>query len=231
MKQRIIEFYSFLKNPKMDITCQRKNRIADVFLALAFCLSGVIISITLLSILPKELRDKVGVLKVAQFTKYSKTYIFILIVFLGPLVEEIGFRLLLLKKKFFFTISMVFIYVCLKKIYFIQWGIYNFTFFVLGLIIVAISAYCIENFTSILGKIYSQYYGLLFYFFAVFFAIIHIKNFTQLENHLYLAPIVVFPQFFDAIVFGYFRLKNGFFFSLLIHSIINFFGSLLLLLK
>jgi len=78
---------------------------------------------------------------------------------------------------------------------------------------------------------FSHHFRYLFYLSAAVFAILHMFNFSQINNNWYflILPVFVIPQFFMGLVFGYTRMVYGFIYAVLLHMSINTFMLLKLL--
>lgn len=70
-------------------------------------------------------------------------------------------------------------------------------------------------------RFYKRFGVAIFWFFALFFAAIHLSNFTagDLPLHLYLPAIV--PQIIAGISLGVTRLRLGFWWAMLLHALFN----------
>ncbi|MCE7055170.1 CPBP family glutamic-type intramembrane protease [Algoriphagus sp. AGSA1] len=58
---------------------------------------------------------------------------------------------------------------------------------------------------------------------SIFFALIHVGNFSNLElaDHIYWIPFLVASQFFGGLILSYIRLSHGIWFSILFHGAYN----------
>ncbi|GAB5526649.1 MAG: hypothetical protein Roseis2KO_45210 [Roseivirga sp.] len=70
-------------------------------------------------------------------------------------------------------------------------------------------------------RFYKRYGVVIFWFFTLFFAAIHLSNFTakDLPLHLYLPAVV--PQIIAGISLGVTRLRLGFWWAMLLHALFN----------
>ena len=60
-----------------------------------------------------------------------------------------------------------------------------------------------------------------FYVIGIIFAYVHIFNFEITTNVLLFSPLLVAPQFFIGLIFGFIRIRFGLIWSILLHSIYN----------
>lgn len=64
-------------------------------------------------------------------------------------------------------------------------------------------------------------FKIAFYTIGVIFAYVHIFNFEITTNVLLFSPLLVAPQFFIGLIFGFIRIRFGLIWSILLHSIYN----------
>ena len=69
---------------------------------------------------------------------------------------------------------------------------------------------------------WDRFYGPFFHLNAAAFAFIHLLNFQEGAVPLWIAPLMVLPQFVAGLYFGYIRTKNGnLFWSIALHALHN----------
>ncbi len=129
-----------------------------------------------------------------------------LITFAGLHVEDdevIGFLIIALFRVIFLIGAYIFIFV----------------FSILGLYLV------LKLNKTILKSVqnfFQKYFAFLFYFSAVYFGLIHITNYTGIENAIWLAPLLVLPQLFGGLELGYVRVHYGLWWAIFNHALNNF---------
>jgi membrane protease YdiL (CAAX protease family) len=64
-------------------------------------------------------------------------------------------------------------------------------------------------------------FKIVFYTIGVIFAYVHIFNFDITSNVLLFSPLLVAPQFFIGLIFGFIRVRFGLIWSIFLHSIYN----------
>jgi len=64
-------------------------------------------------------------------------------------------------------------------------------------------------------------FKIAFYTIGVIFAYVHIFNFEITTNVLLFSPLLVAPQFFIGLIFGFIRIRFGLIWSIFLHSIYN----------
>lgn len=161
--------------------------------------------------------------KKLQDLNFNKLPVFF-IVFLGPFMEEIIFRLPLRFKKRNIVLSLSFL-----SIYFVGdkvvdvnvSSLYTWIKIVPIVFIIILFYTCIKD--SLLESINKKYFKTIFYLFTISFGLIHIVNFYKIVpvNLVYLAPIFVLPQITLSFFVAYFRMKNGFIWGFFLHSLYN----------
>lgn len=72
-----------------------------------------------------------------------------------------------------------------------------------------------------LESFFTQKFGWFFYLSALLFGAIHIQNYSGLDRLWWLAPFLVIPQTLIGLVIGYLRLRMGFKWGVLAHSLYN----------
>lgn len=70
-------------------------------------------------------------------------------------------------------------------------------------------------------EFWQKYFRFIFYFSAIFFAVVHLSNFYEQASHIFLLPIIVLPQFIGGLMIGYLRVRYNFFLGFLMHAIFN----------
>jgi len=148
--------------------------------------------------------------------------LFLLMVFIGPALEEVFFRLFLkpnfknmfLLLIFFFTIA---IFTILKR----NMPILLFSFFAIFLLLFILSR---PKNLFWFQRIVLKHFRWIFYISCFLFGAIHILNFEQLNFRLFFAaPFIIFPQVVAGVFLGFIRMKYGIIYSILFHSFINLF--------
>jgi membrane protease YdiL (CAAX protease family) len=152
---------------------------------------------------------------------YNIFKIFIAGTILGPIVEEISFRLIL-KPSYKNFIFLTFFFILLSAITLIRQKIsYLIVFLTLGVI-----SFIIWGNKVYLKKIqilFLKRFSYVFYISCFLFGMVHITNYTPLNYKVILIfPILILSQIIGGAFFGYIRMKFGIVYSILFHSIFNF---------
>ena len=201
LKETFTDLISFLKNPVdeagPELSAAKKFKTLISLLIIEIPLMAILILlISGLETLGLVDADNHKILDMIK--SYPVLLLLLLTVVIGPLIEELIFRLYLRYKNNYalhFLISIVSIT-----------GVRNE-----------------QKAETFLISFWKKRYKYIFYFSAVIFGLIHISNFEFSYTILLLSPILVAPQIILGIIIGYIRVRNGFVSGLLLHSLHNAF--------
>lgn len=216
----LLDFFRFLLN-KPNGTSEKVNNKIVSFLVLFFftliVISLVRIGIKIAIIIPE--------VKPLQYEFESFKFI-LLAILIGPIIEESVFRLSLTYSKLNLSVSIgLIIHVVVTKSLNIK-TLTSVDGVVLLFLIPAI-IYLILNHKKIyisswLKSVWSKNHRTIYFLSAIFFAIIHIGNYNVTNFNRVLAAIVFcLPFIFIGFILGYIRIRFGFFWSILFHSLHN----------
>lgn len=159
---------------------------------------------------------------------FNTLKILIVGILLGPIIEELLFRLLLLPKLknviifIVFSISMAIIYLIKGSIHFL----------IIFLLFGSIAFLFCQN-KRYLRKaqlFIINHFCFIFYTSCILFGFYHIFNYTPFNLKLFiLMPLIVLPQIVAGVFFGFIRMKFGIFYSIIFHSVTNVIPILILL--
>lgn len=140
---------------------------------------------------------------------------------IGPALEEIIFRLPLRRETPYLAITLTTLSIIVITKFFrtIPFPVFLLTTPLFALLY----KHILNNSTisKITDKIYSNYYPVIFYLISLLFGFIHIFNYTDITKGLEILPLLIIPQVITGLFLGYVRVKNGFKYSLLFHSLYN----------
>ncbi|MDR6459270.1 membrane protease YdiL (CAAX protease family) [Chryseobacterium vietnamense] len=217
-----IELLKFIYNPdeekEQNSSIYRKIYKTVVLFIVSFPLT-LILSIVITYITNKSV-------KIHESAENYDFTLFILTCLIVPLIEEVAFRLPLRYSKIslslsitvlsFYTINYFFTlkdhfdtenYFFLRIVFSILVGIFFYLF-------------CLKYSNSFV-KLYKNNFNVIFYFFSVLFAIMHISNYEFTLDTLLIAPIITLPKLISSFVGGFVRVKYGFLYCLFLHSFHN----------
>ncbi len=201
LKETFIDLISFLKNPideaGPELSVNKKLKTLISLLIIEIPLMAVLI-LLISGLETLELVDPDNHKILDMINSYPVVLLLVLTVVIGPLIEELIFRLYLRYKNNYalhFLISIVSIT-----------GVRNE-----------------QKAETFLISLWKKRYKFIFYFSAVIFGLIHISNFEFSYTILLLSPILVAPQIILGLIIGYVRVRNGFVSGLLMHSLHNAF--------
>lgn len=224
---------SYLLNPTLDLTETNttfKSNLKGTLIVFVIYLIGVVALALILKLIDSlilvyffhhSILNQLILSNKAISNDFGK-YSFLVLVLVGPFFEEIIFRLplnlekiavgaaaglisyrLLMGKLFIFDPFNISIYInltCSSVIFLLIW---KFT-------------------PSVLLSFIKDNYRYFFYLVAIAFALFHLSNFNYFNNDVLLFyPIFILPQFLMALLLGYVRLHYGFFYGIVLHSLIN----------
>ncbi len=241
LKSNNSQFISFVKSPK-----QISNNKISKFYLLLYCFllqcCVTILDFTNLSFFEYLEKTKIlGNLKLvisenpADIKFKSQTFFFIVACFIGPFLEEIIYRLPLLKK------FRLLLFVPLFS--FLFYHFFSFSYITSGVVVLAFLTYSIYfylqlthhfnhfNFLNYVNKysiiIYDKLFPLIFYVLAIIFAFSHIENYFWCASNLLSGSLIIFFIFISHILYGYLILNCGFWYAVFLHCIQNVVVSLL----
>lgn len=161
---------------------------------------------------------------VKEFIKdNSRIVIIILLILVGPFIEELIFRLpLRFKKLYFIPFTLIILFyagtLLFKKLH---------VSLALSIpLFIAIATFLIfyifnRNMAKKRETILSVNYSLYFYSVTILFALFHLSNYSYTPSLLLFSPIVVLPQFVSGFLFGFIRIKQGFIWGFFLHALHN----------
>ncbi|MEO5909567.1 MAG: CPBP family glutamic-type intramembrane protease [Pelobium sp.] len=154
-------------------------------------------------------------------------YIIIVMVFLGPLIEETICRLWLSFKKPHIIISLItIIWILTTKFQgiIIYNQVFDYHFFknLFFAIFLGFVGFYIFQIIAPQKKISPNYFKILYWFSCTGFGLIHILNFTPIKiNIIWVYPFLVLPQLIMGYFLGYLRLRKGFWVGVVFHGLAN----------
>ncbi len=233
----VLSLFYFLKNPKKILLSPFPKvslwlKAWEVTKLVAF---GVVMA-TIVGILTQFLAHIVGFdttdnsLLLEQLKSLDAFSVFILIVFFGPFLEEISYRLFLTKNKVAFAIGLGFFLIFNLQIFLpfiiVNEIILSFVFLGIALVIVIAAIFLAIFMPDSWTDFVAEHFNFFFYLVSILFGLVHVANYTAPIQFFWLIPLLVLPQISISFVFGYLRVKFGSTWgaavSFLAHSLYNF---------
>ena len=154
--------------------------------------------------------------------EFSFGIVFLLAVIVMPALEELTFRLWLMYSPLYFIVSVWLIAMFLSTS-FLQVELPFAGYTVLGVAaLITILMLTFRDATEDgLVRLYTNYYGWLFYGAAALFGVVHLVNFDVDARILLMAPLLVLPQLLLGMVLGYLRLRLGLVWAIALHAVYN----------
>ncbi len=220
------EVVSFLRHPCTSYEDEKGNVYRDIIVLISWLYVLVFPLAILISVLLKLLNYN-GINAVNAFAASGDLWT---VLFFGaiaaPLIEETTFRLSLKFRPFYIAVSIFFvtriITVYVMKQFFSSNNINMYSWMIPvvagGLVYFIMRSNDIKERVS---RFYQKYFSLLFYFFTLLFGLVHITNYSKVENILLIVLLLGIPQFIVGLVLGFVRIKHGFWYGVLLHSVYN----------
>lgn len=197
---------------------QREHNVLEVKLPLIFQILLIqLVVLTLLLVLLSLVYEAIGVQLQhhgqvwAYFEGKPFILLFITLILLAPIQEEIVFRLpLLYSGGFLLTALAVFAFHYGPVIATAAGMVLPQALLFLAILIGAVVLFIKKpTWRAKLKQLWQHHFGLVFYFFTLLFAVMHLLNYSYLELPAYLLPMLVLPQLIGGIFLGYTRLRLG----------------------
>lgn len=238
MKTFITAFWFYTKSPARqagpELTSAR-SKIRDCFVAIGVYYMSALVFSVLLAALAKLITHvySINLLAVRDEnigTAVKGAYTLLIVALLGPILEEAIFRLWLSFKRMHIFLSLMAIsFVVLTKLDHSM--LYStktdkaFLVRMASVLPISCCLYLLFNLPFFRKKI-DSYFKFLYWGSCVAFGLMHMSNFTPLKSTLLWAyPLLVLPQLTLGFILGYLRIKNGFFWALLVHCLVNLPGA------
>ncbi|MEP0133425.1 MAG: hypothetical protein ABJJ25_17200 [Eudoraea sp.] len=222
--QKIKAIVNFVKNPdnklsrSYDIKKNLKSVLTFYLIKLFFLSLWIIVMILFLDFEPApvvEIRNKMSPL---SFLLYA--------LLLGPILEEAIFRLSLVFKPWYITISVLLLtYVLTSKL---VYGIGHLNIedhllvrILISILFALITYFFANKYLNYFLKFWNVNFRWIYYCSIIFFALLHLNLLELTFNKFLLFPLLTFPQLLGGTINGYIRIKYGFIYSCLFHGINN----------
>ena len=148
-------------------------------------------------------------------------YYVLFVAIIGPIIEELIFRLPLIFNRASILIAIVLPVFILNKSNLFHASIYS----IITIVVVGFLLYSrFSKVSNFLENIWKNHYPIVFYFFVLFFGFLHITNFKNITPLQYLmTPLIVAPQIVAGFFISYARVryKKGLILSTLMHIYMN----------
>lgn len=224
----------FLKNPRIEIT-ETSLRIEEkaksiialylIYLMLAMC------TFSILSAIDKFIIEHLYDYSIVEKLKSQKQslihsygiYTPIVIVFIGPFLEEIIFRLPLKLEKFGIGLSIALVTYRFSGGHFYHFDFHQSSNYFRVLFSLSIVLFVIkflpEGWRNLIKD---RFFGYFFYCSIIIFAIVHISNLAPYNNRIILFyPFFTLPYLLMGLFISYTRMKYGFVSGWVFHALIN----------
>jgi len=172
--------------------------------------------------------DPKNIQSVKMAERFSPIALLLVGGFILPFIEEIAFRLSLIFKPLYFSISSsALLYYFLSKAIFhtkISMVDESFTLRVSlallfgGLLFLILNVKTVKEYMT---NFWNAQFQIIYYCSCLIFAWMHISKYELIWVNILLLPIITLPQLFSAIIYGYTRVSFGFRYPLILHITMN----------
>jgi membrane protease YdiL (CAAX protease family) len=171
----------------------------------------------------------------AKSSEMQNTWeMYLIVVAIAPIIEEIIFRGALYYKRS--TIAIVFSilmalfvkYAAINELIHLHIGFV----YVASVALIPLIYYATASYDEFLMNFWAKNFKFVFHFVAISFGLIHLTNYSEINNYLFALPLVS-AQLISGYVLGFVRMKLGFGYGVALHAAWNFiagFGLLIVLL-
>lgn len=212
------DFFQFILNPNKVLNTGKILRF--------FLLEYIILYITNIILRVLIFLFAMGFYDIPQTSSDLPSVSFFLAVILGPLMEELGFRLSLKFSKLNLSISsVVLLYYFITKFIF-KLSIFDFESFILLRVLIPLSIGVLMYFLASIYKtklssFFSEKLQIIVFVSSFLFGLIHFDNINSIFP-IYLYLLFLFPYFLSGLIYSYFRIKYSFSYNTSAHILTNF---------
>lgn len=228
MIEQFTAFIRYCKTPRpyLPAPTDQKTQFSEIHYLLMIAFMIEIVYMMLLSTIVAQ--DDISHKMDDLMTMMGPVGIFIAAVIIGPILEELFFRLPLKYPKHAFTgilfatgfIVLAFIPTENQILQIIGSSIFFLS--ILSSVLFFNKKQREENGDRKLAVAHRKYFRWLFYGQAILFGMAHISNFNFAEmDNLYIVPLLIVPQLTLGFILGYSRIKYGFWSNVYLHMVHN----------
>ncbi|MCS7055847.1 MAG: CPBP family glutamic-type intramembrane protease [Thermoflexales bacterium] len=224
------DFFAFLRRPNAERVVASLGQKLLILAALVavdilFGFVANLLSTAVESLIPLTESEHVMV-EEPELLRFMQTAGILII----PLLEELGFRLWLAPNVLFLFISFFLVTIQFAPLPFADLlvaanltnaaPLVKIAFYGLIGAGIALFFWVRERRGHPYADFFRRYVGVYYYFSSLLFGFIHLTNYTSLGAWWY-APILILPQIIGGFVFGYVRIRLGFWYAVLAHIAAN----------
>lgn len=226
MKKILREILFFNVHPTKNHLAYYRNFPVKQLLSILFISYFASILTTIPSIIISKIAENITSINFGEVRNKSiedsvAGNILLTMAFFGPLIEEVVFRLWLSLKKSHIIISLIIMY-CMTICFLLGQRLHtlNVRYIILSIILGSLTGLLVSS--KIFKNQFSVSFKYLYWASCLGFGILHVSNFFPLELKVFwVYPFLIMPQLTVGFILGFSRIKYGFFFSLLLHCLIN----------
>lgn len=225
----VIDFFSFVRRPSAErMVASLRYKLGAVGIIIALYILFGFVANLFSSVLEEwaALQPEHIMGTDTEILFFMRTFGILVI----PFIEEVGFRLWLAPNLLFLFISFVAVTVQFAPVPFAGWlkgagleaiapGVKIGFYLLLGAGIV-LFFWLRERRGHRYADFFNRNVGFYFYLSAIVFGLIHLTNYIDAGPWWY-GPILVLPQLIGGLTFGYLRIRCGFWYAVLAHTLTN----------
>lgn len=225
----IINFFPFCIKPNWTTDNNSKTIVKLVSTVL------FVLLITLINLLIVYIIKQLPYHYLLDFKRsmHTSSYLLVFALFVGPIIEEIIFRLPLIYSRINISLAIgvligfyiTSLFTSIDSIYLRWLTKLIVALIVFGLLYLTLKYF--KNVDNLLNKFFSKYRIIVFYLLALIFCLIHILNIVTLSSDLFLLILLyLIPKLILGHICSYLRIKFDLKYSILAHIGNNSFGSI-----
>ena len=226
----ILDLFAFLRRPDaVRVSAPLKQKL----LAMAIIVALDILVGILLTLVTTPIESLLSVQ--AQPVEEAAQAGFLLAlggIFIAPLIEEVPFRLWLAPNLLFFFISFALITTQYAPLPFVaqlrEAGLADdalvlvrLAFYLIIGAVITLFFYLRQRGGKPYAEFFRRYVAVYYYAAAIVFGFVHLSNYNYHVEPWWYVPVLILPQLIGGFVFGYLRIRLGFWYAVLAHMATN----------
>jgi hypothetical protein len=229
MNMIFADFWQFIKNPAISYLerLSLRNTFKVFFVIMGFNAFLQILLAIQINQLSQSLMGPDNTHKLLEFAlETSSLLLFFTAAISAPVLEELGFRLSLVFKPIYFSLSILALSPFVLKNITVPGSIPYAKWIIAFLLSIAVFfLFKVPSINKATARWWKQNLRWIVYGFVALFGLLHISNFGALSLKIILySPLITLPQIISGFVLSYLRMRFGFQWSLLYHFLWNGFA-------
>lgn len=227
----ILDFFAFLRRPNAEtISAPLKQKLLVMAVIVALdILIGILVTLVTA---PIEALISVQAQHAGEAVAQLGFMLALAGIFVAPLIEEVPFRLWLAPNPLFFFISFALITTQYAPLPFTgrlrEVGLADdflvlvrIAFYLIIGAVITLFFYLRQRDGKPYADFFRRYVAVYYYVAAIVFGFVHLSNYNYNVEPWWYAPVLILPQLIGGFVFGYIRIRLGFWYAVLAHMATN----------